>query len=63
MTKCGLNVESYNTFWELENGKEVLSWGQAIDIPVVTTGYTLKTDLTVSNLLHGVDVLLGMTWV
>ena len=26
------------------------------------TPHTLKTDLTISNLLYGVDVLLGMTW-
>ena len=26
------------------------------------SGYTMKTNLTVSNLLHGVDVVLGMIW-
>ena len=26
------------------------------------SSYSMKTNLTVSNLLHGVDVVLGMTW-
>ena len=60
--KCGLNVESHNTFLELGDGKKVLSRGRAVDVPVVTSGYTMRTNLTVSNLLHGVDIVLGMTW-
>ena len=59
--QCGLMVESQNTFLELGNGK-VLSWGHTIDVPVITSGYSMKTNLTVSNLLHSVDVVLGMTW-
>ena len=62
VTKCGLTVESHNTFLELGDGKKVLSRGRAVDVPVVTSGYEMKTNLTVSNLLHGVDVVLGMTW-
>ena len=62
VTKCGLSVESHNTFLELGDGKKVLSRGRAVDVPVVTSGYTMRTNLTVSNLLHGVDVVLGMTW-
>ena len=62
VTKCGLTIESHNTFLELGDGKKVLSRGRAVDVPVVTSGYTMKTNLTVSNLLHGVDVVLGMTW-
>ena len=62
VTKCGLSVESHNTFLELGDGKKVLSRGRAVDVPVVTSGYEMKTNLTVSNLLHGVDVVLGMTW-
>ena len=61
MTQYGLMVESHNTFLELGDGKKVLSRGRAVDIPVVTSSYTMKTNLTVSNLLHGVDVVLGMT--
>ena len=55
-------MESHNTFLELDDGKNVLSRGRAIDVPIITTGYTLKTNLIVKNLLHGVDVVLGMTW-
>ena len=62
MTRCGLTVESHNTFLELGDGKKVLSRGRAVDVPVVTSGYEMKTNLTVSNLLHGVDIVLGMTW-
>ena len=62
VTQCGLTIESHNTFLELGDGKKVLSRGRAIDVPVVTSGYTMKTNLTVCNLLHDVDVVLGMTW-
>ena len=61
VTRCGLSVESHHTFLELGDGKKVLSRGRAVDVPVVTSGYTVKTNLTVSRLLHGVDVVLGMT--
>ena len=62
VTQCGLTVESHNTFLELGDGKKVLSRGRAVDVPVVTFGYMMRTNLTVSNLLHGVDIVLGMTW-
>ena len=60
--KCGLTIESHNTFLELGDGKKVLSQGRAVDVPVVTSGYMMKTNLTVCNLLLDVDVVLGMTW-
>ena len=62
VTKCGLKVESHNTFLELGDGTKVLSRGHTIGILVVTTGYSLKTNLTVCSLLHNVDLVLGMTW-
>ena len=62
VTRCGLSVESHHTFLELGDGKKVLSRGRAVDVPVVTSGYTVKMNLTVSRLLHGMDVVLGMTW-
>ena len=62
VTQCGLTVESHNTFLELGDGKKVLSRGRAVDVPVVTSGFEMKTDLTVCSLLHGVDLVLGMTW-
>ena len=61
VTQCGLTIESHNTFLELGDGKKVLSRGRAIDVPVVTSGFTMKTNLKVCNLLHDVDVVLGMT--
>ena len=62
VTRCGLSVESHHTFLELGDGKKVLSRGRAVDVPVVMSDYTVKMNLTVSRLLHGVDVVLGMTW-
>ena len=62
VTLCGLDVESHNTFMELADGKKVLSRGRTVGVPVVTGGYTVKMDLTICRLLHGADVVLGMTW-
>ena len=62
VTQCGLTVEAHNTFLELGDGKKVLLRGRAVDVPVVTSGFMMKTDLTVCSLLHGVDLVLGMTW-
>ena len=61
VTQCGLTIESHNTFLELGDGKKVLSRGRAVDVPLVMFGFTMKTNLAVSNLLHGVDVVLVMT--
>ena len=62
VTKCGLNVESHNTFLELGDGTKVLLQGCTVGIPVVTASYSMKTNLTVYSLLHDVDLVLGMTW-
>ena len=62
VTQCGLTVESHNTFLELGDGKKVLSRGRAVNVPVVTSGFMMRTNLTVTNLLHGVDLVLGMAW-
>ena len=62
VTRCGLSVESHNTFLELADGKKVLSRGRAVNVPVVTSGFEMKTNLTVTNLLHGADLVLGMAW-
>ena len=55
-------MESRNTFLELGNGTKVLPRGRTITVPVVTAGYSMKTDLAVCSLLYGVDLVLGMTW-
>ena len=57
-SRCG---GTHNTFLELGDGKKVLSRGRAVDVPIVTAGYVVKMNLTVSRLLHGVDVVLGIT--
>ena len=62
VTKCGLKVESHNTFLELGDGMKMLSRGQAINVPIVTASYMLKRNLTVCVLLHEVDLVLDMTW-
>ena len=61
VTQCGLTIESHNTFLELGDRKKVLSRGRVVDVPVVTFGYSMKANLMVSNLLHSVDIVLGMT--
>ena len=61
MTKYGLKVESHNTILELNDGTKVLSRGRAVNVPIVTDSYTFNTDLTVTSLLHNVDLVLGMT--
>ena len=62
VTQCGLTVESHNTFLELGRWKEGVVTGTSCRRPVVTSGFKMKTNLTVTNLLHGVDLVLGMTW-
>ena len=62
VTQCGLTVESHHTFLELGDGKKVLSRGRAVNVSVVTSGFEMKTNLTVTNLLHGVDLVFGMAW-
>ena len=59
---CGLKGVPRDVFLELGNGEKILSRGYIPDIPVVTAGLTVKTGLTVTNLLHDVDLVLGMNW-
>ena len=47
-------------FLELGNGEKYLSRGYVPDIPVITAGLTVKVGLTITNLLHEVDLLLGI---
>ena len=58
----GLKSTSENTLLELGNGDRILSQGRVNDVPVVTAGLSVKLDLTVTKLLHNVDVVLGMNW-
>ena len=62
ITETGMKTRKNNTFLELGNGSKVLSKHKAMDIPVVIVGRTFKIDFTVSDLLHNVDLVLGITW-
>ena len=62
ITETGMKTRKNNTFLELGNGSKVLSKFEAMDIPVVIAGRTFRIDFTVSDLLHNVDIVLGITW-
>ena len=62
VTRVGLKGISQDTFLELGNGQKYLSQGYVPDVPIVTAGLTVKVGLTVTNLLHEVDLVLGMNW-
>ena len=59
---CGLKGTPCDIFLELGNGKKYLFRGYVSDVPVVTAGLTVKIGLTVTILLHDVDLVLGMNW-
>ena len=52
----------HDIFLELRNGDKILSRGYIPDVPVVTAGLTVKVGLAVTNLLHDVDLVLGINW-
>ena len=62
VTTCGLKRVPRDVFLELGNGEKILSRGYIPDVPVVTAGLTVKTGVTVTNLLHDVDLVLGINW-
>ena len=62
VTRVGLKGISQNTFPELDNGQKYLSRGYVPDVLIVIAGLTVKVGLTVTNLLHEMDLVLGMNW-
>ena len=62
VTIVGLKGNPHGIFLELGNGEKVLSRGYVPDVPVVTTALTVKVGLTVTSLLHEVDLVLGINW-
>ena len=58
----GLMGKPQDTFLELGNGQKFLSRGFVPEAPVVTAGLTVRVGLTVTSLLHEVDLVLGMNW-
>ena len=57
-----LRWEPHDTFLELGNGERILSRGRVTDVPVVNGNHCTKCNLTVTSLLHQVDLLLGISW-
>ena len=60
ITTMGLKGIPQDIFLELGNGEKYLSRGYVPDVPVVTVGLTVNIGPTVTNLLHEVDLVLGM---
>ena len=61
VTAVGLKGQPQDTFLELGNGQKYLSRGFVPDVPIVTVGLTVRVGLTVTSLLHEVDLVLGST--
>ena len=62
VTAVGLKGQPQDTFLELGNGQKFLSRGLVTDVAIVTAGLTVRVDLTVTSLLHEVDLVLGINW-
>ena len=62
VTAVGLKGKPHDTFLGLGNGQKFLSRGFVPDVPVVTEGLTVRMGLTVTSLLHEVDLVLGINW-
>ena len=62
MNYVGLKGIPRDVFLELGNGEKYLSRGYAPEVPITTVGLTVKVGLTVINLLHEVDLVLGINW-
>ena len=58
----GLQTVKDYTFLELGDGQKILSKGRADSVPVVTADVTVRMDLTITSLLHDVDLILGINW-
>ena len=56
-----LQWEPHDTFLELGNGERFLSRGRVTNVPVVTGNHCIRCNLTVTSLLHQVDLVLGVS--
>ena len=61
-TACGLKGVPRDIFLELGYGEKILSRGYIPDVPIVIAGLLVEIGLIVTNLLHNVDLVLGMNW-
>ena len=62
MTVASLQGKRSDTFLVLANGQRVLSRGYFPNVSITLSRHTSPVDLTVTTLLHNVDIVLGMTW-
>ena len=62
VARVGLKGIPRDVFLELGNGEKYLSRGYVPDVPIVIAGLKVKIGLTVTNLLHEVDLVLGINW-
>ena len=58
----GVMGKPQDTFLELGNGQKFLSQGFVPEALVVAAGLIVRVGLTVTSLLHEVDLVLGMNW-
>ena len=61
-TIAGLSCMPCDTFLELGNGTTALSRGKVQGALITTASVTTRIDLTLSHLLHDVDIVLGVNW-
>ena len=59
---AGINCTASNTFLELADGTQILSAGKAPAVLFSVGVNSFRMDFTVTKLLHGVDLVLGMNW-
>ena len=62
VTAVGLKGTPRDVFLELGNGEKYLSRGYVPEVLEVAAGLTVKIGLTITNLLHEVDLVLGINW-
>ena len=62
VARVGLKGIPHDVFLELGNGEKYLSRGYVLDVPIAIARLTVKIGLTVTNLLHEVDLVLGINW-
>ena len=62
VTAVGLKGTPQDVFLELGNGQKYLSRGFVPNATVVTAELIVRVGLTVTNLLHKVDLVLGINW-
>ena len=62
VTAVGLKGTPQDVFLALGNGQKHLSRGFVLDATVVTVGLIVRVGLTITNLLHEVDLVLGINW-